>query len=71
MRYREGELPDPSNPYTEGMHAMLAVSIFLALLIGCVLLFLGLKGKKLWLTVWSGGLIVFSIAYLFYSYVLT
>lgn len=64
MRYREDTGPDLVNPYTEGMHAMLTLSVGLALLIGCALLLLGLKGRKLWLIGWSGGLIVCSVIYL-------
>jgi len=49
---------------TAGLHFMLNFTVFLALLIGLVLLWLGRRGRVLWLQVWSAGLVVFSIAYL-------
>ncbi len=64
MRYKEGTVPDPQNPYTEGMHATLMVSVILALLIGVVLLAIGWKGGKLWMICWSAGLILCSVAYI-------
>lgn len=64
MRYREGSEPDPGNPYTEGMHGILMVSVVLALFIGAILLVIGWKGKKLWMICWSAGLILCSIAYM-------
>jgi len=63
MRYREGSAPDPSNPYTESMHASLLISVALALMVGVVLLAIGWKGKKLWLICWSIGLIICSLLY--------
>ena len=35
-----------------------------AFLLGLVLLWLGRRGRVLWLQVWSAGLVVFSVAYL-------
>jgi len=64
MRYREGQPPDPSNPYTEGMHGTLMFTVGIALVVGFVLLYIGWKGKKLWLTAWSVGLIVCSLIYI-------
>ena len=63
MRYREGSPPDPTNPYTESMHASLLISVSLAFMVGLVLLVIGLKGKKLWLICWSIGLVVCSVIY--------
>ena len=39
-------------------------TVALGLIIGVVLLWLGRRGRVLWLQVWSAGLVVFSIAYL-------
>lgn len=65
MRYREEEaVPDPEYPYSEGMHSMLTVSVILSLIIGLFLLFLGKRGKIMWLTWWSIGLIICSGVYL-------
>ena len=64
MRYLEGEEPNPLYPHSEGMHAMLSLSMVMSLLIGLVLLYLGYKGKIMWLKFWSGGLIAASLAYL-------
>lgn len=43
---------------------MLSLSMIMSILIGCVLLWLGIRGKVLWLKVWSVGLILCSVAYL-------
>lgn len=64
MRYREGQSPDPANPYTEGMHGTLMFTVGIALLVGVVLLYAGWKGKKLWLKAWSLGLVVCSLLYI-------
>ncbi|MBX2886820.1 MAG: hypothetical protein KTR32_43135 [Granulosicoccus sp.] len=65
MRYREeNAAPDPDFPYSQSMHSMLTVSALLALLIGILLLYLGRKGKIMWLSWWSFGLILCSIGYL-------
>lgn len=66
MRYPD---QDPSSlgpiySQTEGLHYMLNFTVALALFIGCALLWLGFKGRVLWLKVWSLGLILASIAYL-------
>lgn len=64
MRYQEGSEPNQLYPHSEGMHAMLSLSMVLALIIGAVLLYLGLRGKVMWLSVWSVGLILASVSYL-------
>ncbi len=69
MRYRDGEQLDPEYPYTEGMHTMITVSAVLSVLIGAILLWLSLKGRVMWLTAWSGGLIVASLVYLIGDFV--
>lgn len=54
----------PPYPQSEGLHFMLNFTVTLALVVGLVLLWLGRRGRILWLQVWSVGLVVFSIAYL-------
>ena len=43
---------------------MLAFTVFIALLAGVLLYFLGRYGRQLWLQVWSAGLVGCSILYL-------
>lgn len=65
MRYREEDpAPNPDYPYSQDMHAMLSVSVVLSLMIGILLLYLGRRGKVMWLRWWSGGLIACSVVYL-------
>ena len=68
MRYREGQEPDPDYPYTENTHLALEFSMWLSILIGCILLLMGLKGRILWLSTWGGGLVLLSIGYLVNQY---
>ncbi|MCB1923031.1 MAG: hypothetical protein KDJ27_04670 [Gammaproteobacteria bacterium] len=69
MRYEES-VGIPTEPemqiYSQsaGLHFMLNFTVALGLIIGVVLLWLGRRGRVLWLQVWSAGLVVFSIAYL-------
>ena len=72
MRYEasEGVPPEPEMviySQSDGLHFMLNFTVVLALIIGVVLLWLGRRGKVLWMQVWSAGLVVFSIAYLGYA----
>ena len=66
MRYesQDGIPLGPVYAQTDGLHYMLNFTVMLALMIGCVLLWLGIKGKVMWLKVWSFGLILASIGYL-------
>ena len=66
MRYESDDsvLTQPVYAQTEGLHFMLNFTVTLALVIGGVLLWLGVKGRVLWLEVWSLGLILASVAYL-------
>ena len=64
MRYLDGQEPDPLYPHSEGMHAMLSLTMGLSVFIAIVLLWLGIKGRVMWLTWWSGGLLLCSLAYL-------
>ena len=69
MRYEAGEQVPPVTEMvvysqSEGLHFMLNFTVALALVIGLVLLWLGRRGRVIWLQVWSVGLVVFSVAYL-------
>jgi len=64
MRYPEGLPPDPSTPYGESMHNMLSLSMFLSVVIGIALLYVGKRGNIMWMKVWSAALIALSVAYL-------
>ncbi len=64
MRYQEDAALEPIYSQTSGLHFMLNFTVTLALLVGVVLLWLGLKGRVMWLTVWSVGLIIASVLYL-------
>ena len=66
MRYRID--PETGLPIAETSPGMLGSTVLLALVIGVVLLIVGRLGRQLWLTVWSIGLIISSIAYLIWHY---
>lgn len=66
MRYEEAT----GLPYTETSPALLAYTVGLSLLIGIGLFCLGRYGRQMWLTVWSAGLILCSIAYLIWYFAL-
>jgi hypothetical protein len=55
MRYREGQEEDPNNPYPESTQMMMEMAYWMAIPIGLVLLWMGIKGRGLWLKVWSIG----------------
>jgi len=55
-------------PYTETSPGMLAFTVAIALVVGIALLVLGKRGRQTWLTVWSAGLIICSIAYLIWHF---
>jgi hypothetical protein len=54
----------PIYSQSDGLHFMLNFTVALALIFGVVLLWLGRRGRIIWLQVWSFGLVLFSIAYL-------
>jgi hypothetical protein len=65
MRYQESEAAlGPVYSQSDGLHFMLNFTVLLALLIAVVLLWLGRKGRVLWLQVWSVGLLLASASYL-------
>lgn len=65
MRY-EDSIANGSQIYSqsEGLHGMLMFTVAMALFVGSVLLFLGLRGRVLWLTTWSAMLVALSVLYL-------
>jgi hypothetical protein len=63
MRYRIGESPgELGMPVTDG--GMLAGTAVFGLLTGIIFVYLGLRGRQIWLTAWGGGLVLASCAYL-------
>ena len=69
MRYEASEGVPPAQEMqiysqSSGLHFMLNFTVALALIIGLALLWLGRRGRVLWLQVWSAGLVLLSIAYL-------
>lgn len=65
MRYREGEIPDPSTPYGADMHAMLTISALIGIVAGVALFLIARRGRgSLWLASWSAMLVLSGIAYL-------
>ena len=64
MRYPENAPPDPDLPYSESMHQMLTLSMWMSIIIGIMLFVAGRHGKVLWLKTWSIGLIICSVIYL-------
>ncbi|KAA3630655.1 MAG: hypothetical protein DWQ08_05970 [Proteobacteria bacterium] len=61
MRYREGQEPDPHYPYGKSTHIAMDFSMVLGIVIGLVLLWIGIRGKILWLKLWSIGLVVIAL----------
>ncbi len=52
----------PPEMLTKNSHNdMLLFTVFLSVIIGSVLIYLGKKGKQLWMVVWSIGLIGMSL----------
>lgn len=64
MRYREGQEVDPNNPYPENTVLMLEMAYWMSIPVGLVLLWLGIKGRIMWLKVWSVGLMLLGIGIL-------
>jgi len=61
MRYRVGE--DAANAALNSTDHSMMVTIVLSLCVGIVLVWMGHHGRQLWLTTWSYGLILCSLAY--------
>ena len=64
MRYREGQEVDPDNPYPESTQAMLDMAYLMSIPVGLVLLWMGIRGRIMWLKVWSVGLMALGIGIL-------
>tara|TARA_Y100001935_G_C17199666_1_gene454367 strand:+ start:286 stop:522 length:237 start_codon:yes stop_codon:yes gene_type:complete len=70
MRYNQDIIEKTSQDLqiysqSDGLHFMLNLTVSIALVVGFILFFLSIKGRIIWLGVWSIGLIIFSVAYLF------
>jgi hypothetical protein len=68
MRYREGQEEDPNNPYPESTQMMMELAYWMAIPIGLILLRMGIKGRVLWLKVWSIGLMALGVGILVTEY---
>ena len=68
MRYREGQEVDPDNPYPESTQMMLDMAYWMSIPIGLVLLWMAIRGRILWLKVWSLGLMLLGIGILVTNY---
>lgn len=68
MRYREGQEVDPNQPYPESTEMMLELAYWMSIPIGLVLLWLGIRGRILWLKFWSVGLMLLGIGILVAQY---
>ena len=55
-------------PMAETSPGMLGATVLLALVIGIVLLYVGKRGKQMWIVVWSIGLIICSVLYLIWHF---
>ena len=66
MRYKID--PITGLPIAETSPRMLGATVLLALVIGIVLLYVGKRGKQLWIVVWSIGLIICSVLYLLWHF---
>lgn len=62
MRYRTGEELHQSGPPISG--GVLIFAVVLGLLNEVSLFVPGWRGRQMWLTVWGGGLVLASVAYL-------
>lgn len=67
MRYREGEEVDPDNPYTANTHMALDMAYGMSIPIGLVLLWLAIRGRVMWLKVWSIGLMLLGVGILVFE----
>jgi len=68
VRYRE-DIP-PEQWAVNASDDMLLFTMLLAIVIGCILIWLGVKGRQLWLVTWSIGLILVSLGFIGYEYII-
>lgn len=64
MRYREGDIPEVIGPHVTD--DSLLFSAVLGLLIGCACLYMGIRGRQVWLMIWGSGLVLASLAYMIF-----
>lgn len=64
MRYRVGEEAAQSGAMTgaSGTEAVLVFTLIISIIMGVFLVWLGWRGRQIWLVTWSAGLVVVSIA---------
>ena len=67
MRYREGQEVDPDNPYPQSTQMMMDMGYWMSIPVGLALLWLGIRGRVLWLKVWSVGLMLLGVGILVYQ----
>lgn len=70
MRYREGQQVDPDNPYPQSTQMMLDMAYLMSIPVGLLLLWMGIRGRVLWLKVWSVGLMALGLGILVSRYLL-
>lgn len=63
MRYSEAAVAEPLYVNTPHLQHTLLFTVVLAFFIGAALLYLGRRGRVMWLTVWSIGLMIASLLY--------
>jgi hypothetical protein len=63
MRYADTPLAEPLYLTSSNLQNTLLFTVVLAFFIGMVLLYLGVRGRVLWLKVWSIGLMLASLCY--------
>lgn len=63
MRYTEIPPLEPRYVDSPGLQYTLLFTVVLAFFIGAALLYLARRGRVMWLTVWSIGLMLSSLAY--------
>ncbi len=68
MRYREGQEVDSDYPYPESTQMMLEAAYWMSIPVGLVLLWMEIKGRVIWLKVWSFGLMALGIGILITGY---
>jgi hypothetical protein len=63
MRYADSQLAEPLYITSDHLQHTLLFSVVLAFFIGMALLYLGIRGRVIWLVVWSVGLMLASLCY--------
>ena len=68
MRYREGQEVDPDNPYPQSTQMMMDMGYWMSIPVGLLLLWMGIKGRVMYLKVWSVGLMALGISFLMFDF---